>query len=223
MLDEIIAPEIKNDMFYALLHILASSEAVRSILEIGSSSGEGSTDAFVQAIRVRSDRDLVSLYCIEISKNRFAKLISMYSSDRFVKPYNLSSIAPDAFPSRDEVINFYHRIPSRLNQYSLESILEWHTQDIEYLNQNGMNINGINFIKNENKIQFFDLVLIDGSEFTGERDLHSVLGARLIALDDVMAFKCWNAYQYLLHNSSYQLMHCDLKTRNGFAIFERNF
>ena len=70
---------------------------------------------------------------------------------------------------------------------------------------------------------YFDLVLIDGSEFTGERDLWSVMGSKFIALDDVFAFKCWNAYQTLLHHSSYSLVCCDFNTRNGYAFFKRIF
>ncbi|MBT8630965.1 hypothetical protein AOC23_02610 [Polynucleobacter paneuropaeus] len=52
-----------------------------------------------------------------------------------------------------------------------------------------MTFNGVDKIKNDNNIKTFDMVLIDGSEFSGERDLHSIMGAKLIALDDINAFK----------------------------------
>ncbi len=74
-----------------------------------------------------------------------------------------------------------------------------------------------------NHIKFFDFVLIDGSEFTGERELNYVTGAKIIALDDVNAFKCWNAYQTLLHTTHYSLKEHNFSLRNGYAVFEKNF
>ena len=67
------------------------------------------------------------------------------------------------------------------------------------------------------------MVLIDGSEFTGERELYETTGAKVIALDDVNAFKCWNAYQMLLHTTNYELKEHDFSLKNGYAIFERKF
>ena len=220
-LDVIIPAEIKNDSFYHLLNSVAKLPEVKNILEIGSSSGNGSTEAFVSAIRNRSDSAEVCLFCMEISKPRYLKLKDTYKSDIFVKCYNLSSIASDEFPLEGEIINFYHCVQTTLNKYPLQTILSWYRQDLDYINQNGIAINGIKFIKQESKLNNFDLVLIDGSEFTGERDLWSVMGSKFIALDDVFAFKCWNAYQTLLHHSSYNLVCCDFKIRNGYAFFKR--
>ena len=46
-LDNVIPPEIKNDEFYYTIRKMAQEEDVRTILEIGSSAGTGSTEAFV--------------------------------------------------------------------------------------------------------------------------------------------------------------------------------
>jgi len=69
----------------------------------------------------------------------------------------------------------------------------------------------------------FDMVLIDGSEFTGEAELYHCLGARVIALDDVNSHKCFNAYRILANHVSYALTHQNMGLRNGFAVFERRF
>ncbi|MBW4431333.1 MAG: hypothetical protein KME28_06295 [Pelatocladus maniniholoensis HA4357-MV3] len=42
-LNRLIPPEIKNDEFYATIQIIAREEDIKTVLEIGSSSGEGST------------------------------------------------------------------------------------------------------------------------------------------------------------------------------------
>jgi hypothetical protein len=221
MLDEIIPPEIKNDFFYLILAHFASNPNFKTFLEIGSSSGGGSTEAFVNSIRSRPDKADISLFCMEISAPRFTALKNTYRNDLFVKPYQCSSIALSEFPEPEEVINFYHRVPSALNSYSLDQVMSWYSEDIKYLEKHGMVFNGIEKIKIENGIKTFDMVLIDGSEFSGERDLHSVIGSKLIALDDINAFKCYNAFQILSHHSSYRLINCDLNTRNGFGLFER--
>lgn len=72
--NEIIPPEVLDDNFYHSLVHCASRSDVKTILEIGSSSGEGSTDAFVKAIRNRSDSNSVKLFCMEVSQARFEKL-----------------------------------------------------------------------------------------------------------------------------------------------------
>ena len=91
------------------------------------------------------------------------------------------------------------------------------------MNQSGLTVNGIHVIKTENQIHHFDMVLIDGSEFTGESELYHTIGARVIALDDVNSHKCFNAFRMLSNHVSYALTHQNLELRNGFAVFERRF
>ncbi len=107
-LNKIITPEILNDEFYESLVHIARRPDVTSILEIGSSSGAGSTQALVEGIQSRSDRDTVNLYCMELSRERYIQLFSTYSKVGFVKAYNLSSVSIKDFPSETEVAFFYN-------------------------------------------------------------------------------------------------------------------
>lgn len=223
MLSEIIPAEIINDDFYKILHTLASREDLKSFLEIGSSSGAGSTHAFVSALRKRADAQSTRLYCMELSTERFTALRNAYADCDFVKVYNQSSAALDEFPSEKEVAFFYANTRTTLNAYPLEQVLGWLRQDIDYMRAAGLTHNGIELIKQENQIVDFDMVLIDGSEFTGEAELYHCMGARVIALDDVNSHKCFNAYRILTNHVSYALTHQNLELRNGFAVFERRF
>ncbi len=56
-------------------------------------------------------------------------------------------------------------------------MLNWLDQDIDYIKLSHVNQNGIEFIKEQNNIDFFDVVLIDGSEFTGEAELQKIYGS----------------------------------------------
>jgi hypothetical protein len=223
MLNQIIPPEILNDPFYTALQQLAMDPGLKTYLEIGSSSGEGSTQAFVTGLRTRADSHDTRLFCMEMSKERYAALADRYRSDAFVRCYNLSSALLSEFPSEAEVAFFYNNTRTNLNAYPLDVILDWLRQDIAYLSSHHQPVNGIEHIKQENGIDVFDCVLIDGSEFTGEREMYHVMGARVIALDDVNAHKCFNCYRLLRSHVSYELVSENLQVRNGYAIFRRRF
>ena len=77
-LDDLIASEMKDDDFYSVLGQIAGETSIRTLLEIGSSAGDGSTKALVESIKKRSDIDEVALYCLEVSIPRFRELLSKY-------------------------------------------------------------------------------------------------------------------------------------------------
>lgn len=217
----IIEPEIINDPFYDDLSQLARSPHLKNILEIGSSSGGGSTEAFVKAIQSRIDRAKVSLYCMEVSTERCAKLKQTYQNDMFVKAYNVSSVASSDFPSAKVVTDFYYNTSTKLNNAKLKTILQWLAADLDYIRNSTKDINGILLIKEQNQIPFFDMVLIDGSEFTGQAELSYVIGASVIALDDTETYKCYQAMKELLSHPEYELITHNPNVRNGYAIFKK--
>jgi FkbM family methyltransferase len=218
-LNNIIQPEIKNDAFYAAIQKIVKEENIKTVLEIGSSSGEGSTEAFVRGIRENPNKPM--LFCLEISTTRFAELQKRYANETFVKCYNLSSVSLEDFPDENEVVQFYNITHSNLNYYPLERVLGWLRQDIEYVRNAGVPDNGIQKIKEENNIDFFDAVLIDGSEFTGSVELEVVYGAYFIFLDDINTFKNYKNHQELLLDKNYQLLSQNKTIRNGYSIFKR--
>jgi hypothetical protein len=222
-MENIIQPEIINDEFHTALNKYAKRHDLKTFLEIGSSSGGGSTDAFVTGIKERINTSDVRLFCMEVSRTRFKALLNHYLADDFVRCFNISSIPANELPTEMEVIHFYNSIQTNLNNYPLETVLEWLHQDIEYIKKSGSDANGIRLIKKTNQILNFDMVLIDGSEFTGERELYNTIGAKVIALDDVNTFKCWNAFQTLLNTSNYELKEHNFTLRNGYAVFEKKF
>lgn len=217
-LDTIIPPEIKNDSFYNAIYNLTKSETITTILEIGSSNGQGSTEAFVKGIRENASKP--TLYCMEISKTRFKELKSYYQDVPFVKCYNVSSVPTESFPTEQEVRRFMDQIHTNLNMYGVERVVGWLKQDIEYIKSANVINNGIEHIKKENGIDSFDVVLIDGSEFSGIAEFKLIYGAKFILLDDINAFKNYNNYQALIRDSNYELVEENLELRNGYAVFK---
>ncbi|PIS03391.1 MAG: hypothetical protein COT85_00315 [Chlamydiae bacterium CG10_big_fil_rev_8_21_14_0_10_42_34] len=218
-LDRHIAPEVKNDSLYSAIYELAKSEPISTILEIGSSSGEGSTEAFVLGIQENPSKP--KLFCVEVSRKRFARLQKHYQQNPLVKCYNVSSIPMELFPNDAEVTQFYNTVPSKLRETPLEMVLQWLKQDIDYLKRENVAQNGIELIRKENGVKHFDVVFIDGSEFTGFRELDQVYGARFILLDDTRTFKNFFSRQRLLSDPNYTLIQEDPDLRNGYSIFKR--
>jgi hypothetical protein len=218
-LDRVIAPEIRGDRMSELLEELAARPDVRTVLEIGSSSGEGSTAALVRGAERRASPP--TLHCVELSAVRFAELAARYRDRPWVVCHNVSSVPEERFPTVDEVTRFHAERGSRLARIPLEEVLRWLEQDRAYLREHGLSSDGIRRIRAEHGIDRFDLVLIDGSEFTGRAELDEVYGARFIVLDDTRTMKNLENVERLKADHAYRLIEEAPKLRNGFAAFER--
>lgn len=219
-LDHIIPAEISGDKFYTALNLLAGKEDVSNILEIGSSSGRGSTQALVEGLKHKQQFNSISLFTIEVSKQRHEELSNYYLDIPFIHCYHGSSVSVNELPSTSQVEYFYDNISCGLQKYSKQEVLRWLSQDIQYLVDHGHDKDDcISRIRSDHKIDNFDLVLIDGSEFSGIIELNKVMGAKYIALDDTNTYKCYEARKVLLEHPCYQLIEEDQALRNGYSIF----
>lgn len=215
----LIAPEIKDDPFFRAIVRVAATAGVRQILEIGSSSGEGSTAALVKGAQMQ--RVPPQLHCMEVSKVRHAALAERYRDLPFVHAYNWSSVPIERFPTDAEVARFHREAGSKLSRKPLAEVLEWLHLDRAYLLEQAASCDGIRRIRAQHRIDRFDAVLIDGSEFTGTAELQEVYGARFLLLDDTETYKNWDNTRRLLNDPAYRLVEHKPRLRNGYAIFER--
>ena len=218
----IIPPEIKNDNFYNLIiNILSTDTSIKNVIEIGASSGEGSTEAIINGNLQRKDTNNMDIFSLEVCTERFDKLKARYDNIQYFHPLNMSSVKIDEFPSKLVIRNFHKNIRTILNHYPIDLVLSWYDSDKEYIIKNDIPVNGIEFIKKKYKINTFDFALIDGSEFTGEVELSKLLGSRYILLDDINAFKNYHNHQTLKNNKDYECITEDYQTRNGFSAFKK--
>lgn len=218
-LDQLIPPEIKGDPFYALIQQISRHEAIDTVLELGSSSGAGSTEAFVTGLRDNPRRP--QLYCMEVSRARFEALRGRYAGEGFVHCYNASSVPPSRFVTEAQVAEFHCSAVTKLSAYPLEQVLGWLRQDIAYVRDAGVPEDGIELIRRTSGIDAFDAVLIDGSEFSGSAELDVVYGAKFILLDDIDGLKNYETLHRLLADPRYRLIALRMDVRNGYAAFVR--
>jgi len=220
-LDRLMPPQITNDGFYRAIVEVAASPGVRTILEIGASSGGGSTEALVSGALRNPDGPPV-IHSIEVSKARVAAFRERWMAYEFVKGYNTSSVPTVCFPTKDEITRFYRDARSKLRNVRLEKVLGWLQQDLDYLAEHpDLDDHGIRRIKDAAGIGVFDAVLIDGSEFTGRVEMEEVYGARFLMLDDTRSYKNWDNLRRLERDPAYRRVRKSRWTRNGWAVFER--
>jgi hypothetical protein len=218
-LDELIAPEIRGDRFFRWIVRIAATPGVRTILEIGSSAGHGSTEALVEGALRNADRP--QLHCIEVSKPRFAALSERVRHHEFVHCYNMSSVPDELFATPGDIDEFRQRVWTRFRFIRRTTVMGWLEQDLAYLRHHGLSSHGIRHVRTAAGIDRFDAVLIDGSEFTATAEMAEVYGARFLLLDDVRSFKNYDNWRRLRSDPAYRLLVQSYWLRNGFAIFER--
>jgi hypothetical protein len=217
-LDFVIGPDIFNDeLYYEILKISGLSE-IKNVLEIGSSSGEGSTSAIVKG--AKND---TNIYCLEVSKNRFFKLNELYKNRPNVFCYNASSISLLEFPTEADIILFCSNFRTNANNVPLTQLFRCLKRDLDYIVTNNIPAGFIRIIKESRKIDFFDLVIIDGSDFSGLSDFKNTYGAKYFVLDDINGFKNHYNHISLLNDSNYVLVKENIMLRNGYGIFKRVF
>ena len=215
----IIPPEIKNDDFYYHIIDLLSDNTIKTILELGASSGDGSTEAFISGIK-NNNLDCM-LFSIEPSIERFKLLKDRYTDKRFY-PINAASVDLSEFMTIDEITTFYNTTNTKINNFDINLVHTWLQEDITYIEKNNIRTGIIEDIKKNKNIEFFDVVLIDSSAFTGFAELEHIYGAKYIILDDINDIKNYNSYNKLIADSKYILLYENLTLRNGFCIFKLN-
>jgi hypothetical protein len=125
-------------------------------------------------------------------------------------------------PNAKDIEAFFSKHPdSPLCKYSLEEVQGWLSTDLEYMRRPETSCNGIEMAQDSLGSRTFDLVLIDGSEFTGESELDKLYGSTYVLLDDTRTFKNWSNFVRLSNDPNYQVIEEDATCRNGFAAFKR--
>lgn len=219
-LDRPIAPEIVNDRLAEAIRRVAALPQVRTMLEVGSSSGEGSTDAFV-AGALENPSGPPTLHCIELSRERFAKLEARHGTRDFVHCHRVSSVGLDRFVTHDDIDRFCSGFKPWLRRRSRQTYRRWLAEDRDYVVASGAGTDGVRDIVERYDIDRFDAVLIDGSEFTGAALLDDLHGAQWLILDDIRAMKNHANYVCLRRDPAYELVDRSWRLRNGYAVFRR--
>lgn len=208
------APEIKIDTSFGtdILKYLNYFN-IKSAIEIGSGSGNGSTQCFLKYFDSLDDNSK-KFYCFEPVTEWFNDLHKNINNRFYCELYNCSAICYEDLLVKDFDQDFYNTPYNKLkNQYDKNTLRSWYDLELPY------------FIQSEYSILpsiEADAVLIDGSEFSGYsefKQLHPSIS--LIFLDDCLtAFKTNQIFEELSDNPKWELIKIH-QERNGYSIFRR--
>lgn len=182
-----------------------------SVLEIGSYDGLGSTQVFIEALRHAQNPRMV---CLETSHDRHQALAANVAAFPWITALRQPSISPKSLTPRK--FNDVWESPFNHLRYPKEMVREWWDETMRYYGEGAPG-----FL--ETSSDTFDVVLIDGDEFSGFDDYRLVKDrVRCIMLDDVHhAYKCARAHFELVESGEWTLVWENPNVRNGAAILVR--
>jgi hypothetical protein len=140
--------QICEDDFSKDISAYASNPQFKTFLEIGTWNGLGSTKAFADGFKTRTD-DYV-FYSLECNSDKSAAAAKLYDYNN--KIHILNEVIWNEEPS-----DFYKIFPQVLTDSLLK---HWNTVDL--INMKKCNL----FLNRPNLPEVFDVVLLDGGEFT---------------------------------------------------------
>ena len=192
--------QICNDSFSKLIEQYATNESNKTFLEIGTWNGMGSTRAFANGFNTRSD-DYI-FYSLECNKDKHEIAKKLYEDND--KMYILNEVIWNEEPP-----NFYEVFPQcKTNE------MYKHWNEVDIVNMKNCEI----FLNRPDLPEVFDVILLDGGEFTTYFEFQKLKNrCKVIMLDDINVDKCKLIVEEIRTDTNWEVVTED-KTRNGFMV-----
>jgi hypothetical protein len=197
--------QICNDSFAKYITEYASNNKYKTFLEIGTWNGLGSTKSFSNGF-VNRDDDYI-FYSLECNTDKCNDAAKLYMNND--KIHILNEVIWNEEPS-----DFYEIFPQCLtnNMYK-------HWNEVDILNMKLCDL----FLNRPNLPDIFDVVLLDGGEFTTYHEFQILKNkCKILMLDDINVDKCKLIVKEIESDSSWKIIKRE-NTRNGFLIAEKIF
>ena len=207
-------PEITiNDIFGNTINKVISKFRPKSILEIGSGSGLGSTNCIITAIVNNNIKS--TLTCMEADINNFKDLVINTKNYEFVNCINQNTLSYNTFLPKCFDTDVWDSEYNKLC-YNREVVLGWYNRDVNIMKDTPQGYLDTN-------TTHWDVVLIDGGEFNGYSEYKLLKDkVTIFLLDDVhQAYKCNQIYCELKNDDKWELLFNLPHVRNGAAGFKR--
>ena len=194
--------QICNDRFSLKIRELAGMVENRTFLEIGTWNGLGSTKQFVDVLKNRND-DYI-FYSLECNSDKCNDAQNLYIGLKNIKILNevLFNIQP---------VNFYEIFPQCANNPMFQ---EWHRVDIENMKKCNL------FLERQDLPELFDVILLDGGEFTTYFEFQLIKNrCKYLLLDDINVAKCTKIVEEIKSEpEKWEILEENRTTRNGFLV-----
>lgn len=196
--------QISNDKLSSIIYQLSSNRNIKTYLEIGTWNGLGSTKAFVDGFKKRTD-DYI-FYSLECNKDKSLFAKNLYKNNNKINILN--EIIWNEIPD-----NFYKIFPQCLSNKKYK---QWN--DVDIINMKKCN----KFLDRIDLPKIFDVILLDGGEFTTYHEFQLLKDrCRLLLLDDTNTDKCKLIVKEIKENKQWKILKEDINERNGFLIAQK--
>lgn len=197
--------QICNDEFSQEIEKYANDKKNKTFLEIGTWNGLGSTKAFSTGFKNREDEYI--FYSLECNKDKCNDAKKLYEDNKKINILN-------EVIWNEEPKDFYEIFPQVKTN---EMFKHWNEVDIK--NMKLCNV----FLNRENLPKIFDVILLDGGEFTTYYE-YQLLKERckILMLDDINAEKCRLIVKEIEKDKTWKIIKTN-KIRNGYLIAEKIF
>jgi hypothetical protein len=181
----------------------ALDTSIVNFLEIGTWNGLGSTKCFVDGFKKRMTHfNFYSLECNN-EKSEYAKKIYENIDNVFI----LNEVLFNEKPS-----DIYNVFPCLLEN---ETYLYWNNIDFDNMKDSKM------FFERTNLPDIFDLVLLDGGEFTTWYEYNIIKDkCKILALDDINTFKCKKIVEDIKSSNNWDIL-IEHNERNGIFVCKK--
>jgi hypothetical protein len=195
--------QISNDEFSKDIETYASNLDFKYFLEIGTWNGLGSTMCFVNGLKNRKD-DYI-FYSLECNKDKCADAVKLYEGREQI--HILNEVIWNEEPS-----DFYKIFPQCLTDSTYK-----YWNEIDIINMKRCNL----FLNRQNLPEKFDVILLDGGEFTTYYEFQLLKDrCKILMLDDINTDKCKLIVQEICSDPTWKVIK-RMNVRNGYLIAEK--
>jgi hypothetical protein len=190
-----------NTKFGKLIYEYAKNNEYKNILEIGTWNGLGSTKCFIEGLLSRQDD--FNFYSLECNEDKCSMAKKLYQQIENV--HILNEVILNELPS-----NIYKIFPEILTNSDYN-----YWNKIDFANMKDKHL----FLEREKLPEYFDILLLDGGEFTTYYEFQILKNkCKILMLDDTNVQKCKLIVEEIKNNLDKWEIIEENNERNGFLI-----
>lgn len=194
-----------HSLFGSYIYKICKNPNIKTVVEIGTWNGFGSTKCVLDAISDDSSKHLTS---IELYPEMYR--MAKENISKYIKNINQITLLNGSIISYKDAFWFDHNTIDIQNDGHAKL---WYQKDMEFLK------------KSENVLskipEKIDLLILDGGEYTSYPEFKLLKDrSNIIALDDIYVHKNKKTHNELYTDNQYICL-ISSNERNGFSIFER--
>ena len=181
----------------------AANNNLVNFLEIGTWNGLGSTKCFIEGLKNRNTK--FNFYSLECNTDKYNFAKKLYENIENV--HILNEVILNEMPN-----DMYEIFPILLTN---ETFKYWN--DVDFENMKNKNL----FLNRDDIPDFYDVILLDGGEFTTYYEYNKLKDkCKLLLLDDTNIHKCKKIVEEIKSSNNWKIL-LESDERNGVLVCER--